>query len=480
MTLERPAWHTAATANIREANRKNGRLGSTKSRGGCVTCRGRRVKCDQTHPACRRCADGGRRCGGYASGPLASKKGSDGTLEISGTSGHGSNDTVPNAPLSQTLGVGNGDIRTFDFFVSFTAPRLSGSLDVDKDFWCGTILQIAQTEPLVMDSLLAISVLYEHPQFLEAFPRDAEPIGQPVGDGMKTAAMHTGTAIGPRLDPHHAKALVAYNRAIEAVRRRMLAGTATPLLALLSCTLFFCVEVIRDDVFAALALFSKGSGLLKQFERLRFVGQEMRIVETLRGMFGRIGVLAATFGHPNTMAAPATLVAEGKGRAFASMEDARASLYAIMADSHSFIQNAAAHKASILGRAARTMRSVGTLLDDGLADAAGLSSHEPIRLAGLSDRTADFHSPSIGNETYDFPYNEGTPTSAKSLEIRVDSGATTPATGQTMTDLIDRQKRLEARLTQWYDAFHWARKAPAGSDSAAVSSLLMHYHVSTV
>ena len=33
-----------------------------KSRSGCLECRNRRVKCDELHPVCRKCAVGGRRC----------------------------------------------------------------------------------------------------------------------------------------------------------------------------------------------------------------------------------------------------------------------------------------------------------------------------------------------------------------------------------------------------------------------------------
>jgi hypothetical protein len=36
---------------------------ATKSRNGCLTCRRRHVKCDETRPACRRCNSYGARCG---------------------------------------------------------------------------------------------------------------------------------------------------------------------------------------------------------------------------------------------------------------------------------------------------------------------------------------------------------------------------------------------------------------------------------
>ncbi|EXU96341.1 Zn(2)-Cys(6) zinc finger domain protein [Metarhizium robertsii] len=36
-----------------------------RSRNGCVTCRARRIKCDETRPSCRQCATRGQDCGGY-------------------------------------------------------------------------------------------------------------------------------------------------------------------------------------------------------------------------------------------------------------------------------------------------------------------------------------------------------------------------------------------------------------------------------
>ena len=42
-------------------------------------------------------------------------------------------------------------------------------------------------------------------------------------------------------------------------------GKATPVLALLSCTLFICIELIRDNVFGVFSLFERATGLLRQF-----------------------------------------------------------------------------------------------------------------------------------------------------------------------------------------------------------------------
>ena len=61
------AWRAAASAKIREARDKNGRLGARKSRLGCTTCKARRPKCDERQPACERCTSNGLRCGGTSS-----------------------------------------------------------------------------------------------------------------------------------------------------------------------------------------------------------------------------------------------------------------------------------------------------------------------------------------------------------------------------------------------------------------------------
>ncbi|KAF2484765.1 hypothetical protein BDY17DRAFT_135153 [Neohortaea acidophila] len=49
------------------SNRKRKRvLTLPPSSNGCITCRSRRVKCDETRPFCRRCVQARRTCKGYA------------------------------------------------------------------------------------------------------------------------------------------------------------------------------------------------------------------------------------------------------------------------------------------------------------------------------------------------------------------------------------------------------------------------------
>lgn len=65
------------------------------------------------------------------------------------------------------------------------------------------------------------------------------------------------------LSHQHELAVKHYNRAIARLIENVATGRATLLVALLSCVLFICVEILRDNVFAALNLFTKGYQILR-------------------------------------------------------------------------------------------------------------------------------------------------------------------------------------------------------------------------
>ncbi|KAK3626608.1 hypothetical protein LTR56_019674 [Elasticomyces elasticus] len=384
-----------------------------------------------------------------------------------------------------------------------------------------------------MDSIIAISTLYEHPQYLKSFQQHSEPIKLPMGisDGMKTPTFQTGLpAPDGTIDGNHARALVAYNRAIEAIRTQLKTGTATPLIALLSCTLFFCIEVIRDDIFAALALFSKGRSLLHQFAKVEFSPQEQSLVDTIRAMFGRIGVLAASFGHPSAEAIAPEIIRTSDQRDSASITDARTSLYAIMADGYVFIRDAAEYRANHvdsssvhdLGDAATSMTS---------------SDLEPARVSDIDTALAVPGGKPMRNgstQDYGFPYNDRVPgivtqptshkdrmrlfqesegsyvmlpflcdceedvcyTCAKknmstdtqdmmshedqSRILYTPERVDTPVPASRLDSLLKRQRVHEAQLNEWYDSFQWASMSARDTERGAVSSLLIYYHVSII
>lgn len=267
-------WHANAAANILEAQKRNGRVGGRKTRRGCMNCKQRHIKCDETQPACRNCVNSSRRCGEYG-------------LRLAERAPKKSNALV-GVQLSQNLGLQESERRTFDFFLSWTAPRLAGSFD--KDFWCGQVLQVAQVEPVILDTLLAISKLYEYPQCLASAQTDSKGEEMLLPDeSVGTSALGTGRPEIYTKSPsgnndaaipsqQHELAVKHYNRAIARLIENVAAGRATLLVALLSCVLFICVEILQDNVFAALNLFTKGYQILRYVcsSRILYQGTELR------------------------------------------------------------------------------------------------------------------------------------------------------------------------------------------------------------
>ncbi|KAH6853207.1 hypothetical protein B0I37DRAFT_333062 [Chaetomium sp. MPI-CAGE-AT-0009] len=56
---------TNPRSGIESSTGKRSRVVVSQSKRGCVTCKARRVKCDEQKPLCRRCVQAGRLCGGY-------------------------------------------------------------------------------------------------------------------------------------------------------------------------------------------------------------------------------------------------------------------------------------------------------------------------------------------------------------------------------------------------------------------------------
>jgi hypothetical protein len=172
---ELEAWRSTTTSNIQHASRHNGRLGSRKTRTGCVTCKARRVKCDEGKPFCQRCVSAGRQCDGY---PDAMPRTKGLTNAVS---------------LVTPLRLKQHELQTLDYFVSVTAPQLSSSLD--SSFWSHQLLQLCHAEPFVLEAVLSISTLHRNPQYLQSFVSSAQ-IDQHISRSDRVKALKTGDPFG--------------------------------------------------------------------------------------------------------------------------------------------------------------------------------------------------------------------------------------------------------------------------------------------
>ncbi|KAL3439771.1 hypothetical protein BJX65DRAFT_71810 [Aspergillus insuetus] len=118
-----------------------------RTKTGCLTCRKRRVKCDESKPHCSRCTSTGRKCDGYA---LTSPPRYGGLVRWS-------------PPLIATPSSGRGDAqetRAFQFFYERTVPSLSGYCG--SAFWNRLVLQVSQHEKSVWHALIALGSLHEN------------------------------------------------------------------------------------------------------------------------------------------------------------------------------------------------------------------------------------------------------------------------------------------------------------------------------
>lgn len=150
----------------------------------------------------------------------------------------------------------------------------------------------------------------------------------------------------PLIDQHHMSALHLYTRAIHGVKQRFEHGNTTPMLALLSCILFICIEVIRDNVFSALALFKKGNALLQSYSRPeQGTAGTNHLFTVIELMFSRLGVLAVMFGQlrpqevsPAMKLSPRMTVS-AECSEMVAMADARTELFAFIADGNAFTKD---------------------------------------------------------------------------------------------------------------------------------------------
>ena len=137
-------------SNISGERRVVQRRYAPKTRTGCLTCKIRRVKCDEAKPNCKRCTSTGRKCDGYIdcqdSTKTISKPGQQQQLSIT-------------VSLSINANFDALEQRTFDFFRHRTTPCMSGYFN--DTVWDRIVLQISHSQPAVRYAVNALGALHE-------------------------------------------------------------------------------------------------------------------------------------------------------------------------------------------------------------------------------------------------------------------------------------------------------------------------------
>ncbi|KAK7433021.1 hypothetical protein QQZ08_000494 [Neonectria magnoliae] len=143
-----------------------------KSRSGCMSCKRRKVKCDEARPTCRACALRKTRCE-YPSAPpttdfwLSTPTGSPAPSVASDSSSSSSDSAglslVVQEPLFRHPATDEVDMKLLWFYTTATSESFSvepGRGDPKKDVMQTTIVEHAFENPFLMNSLFALSSLH--------------------------------------------------------------------------------------------------------------------------------------------------------------------------------------------------------------------------------------------------------------------------------------------------------------------------------
>ncbi|KAM5364280.1 hypothetical protein ACJZ2D_011589 [Fusarium nematophilum] len=126
---------------------------------GCITCRIRRVKCDEAKPSCQRCLSSKRQCDGYLpeDSTVTRRQLAEAARQLSvvGPISH----AITQYPRHGGRSPSPPNLSLFDVFRNLTAPSTASF--IPSQFWTRELLQLAHTEPAVWHATLALGALHQ-------------------------------------------------------------------------------------------------------------------------------------------------------------------------------------------------------------------------------------------------------------------------------------------------------------------------------
>ncbi|KAJ5144847.1 hypothetical protein N7448_002239 [Penicillium atrosanguineum] len=184
-----------------------------KVKSGCKTCKARRVKCDESRPACRRCLSTGRACEGYGiwgggGSPYGQPQGNT-ALSVYCT-------PIPVGSLTADEQV------SFDWFMERTTKKFAGLFT--SDFWETLVFQASAQEPAVRHAVVALSAAHR-------YDSNYGPWMIPAVYGFDAEQF----------------TLQQYNKAIKFLRAPGGNGKNTLRVALITCMIFVTLEYLRGQ-----------------------------------------------------------------------------------------------------------------------------------------------------------------------------------------------------------------------------------------
>ncbi|KAE8451403.1 hypothetical protein EG329_004032 [Mollisiaceae sp. DMI_Dod_QoI] len=228
---------------------KKPRASKPKVKSGCLTCKQRRVKCDETKPACLRCSNFGRVCGGYPSKeetpppkdptPPVKRKLLSKAMQMapapspSPEPSYAAVFAPPPPPISPftppvPAGIAFQDEREYQYFCHFRdATSMEFSNGFEPTLWNPFVLR-ACDNPSIRQLVVATAAL---------------------SIAVKTPPLRLWN---PSNDQHHQYALQQYGQALKGIREMVAAGQDSTRIALIGALLIFCFESLHGDLSRAM------------------------------------------------------------------------------------------------------------------------------------------------------------------------------------------------------------------------------------
>jgi hypothetical protein len=160
-----------------------------------------------------------------------------------------------------------------------------------------------------ISKVIALSALFEHPQYTD------EPYR-----GIKGGPNYSPKR--PVKDRNHLQALLWYNRSLSKLRCKIDQGTTDASVALISCILYICIELLQDNVTEVLQLYHRGVKLLSNSNPTQLEAS----IEPLFYNFSALGIIVG-YITPATAYIPNFKTTER----WSTLEEAETALYATVA-----------------------------------------------------------------------------------------------------------------------------------------------------
>ncbi|RFU28897.1 hypothetical protein B7463_g7451, partial [Scytalidium lignicola] len=257
------------------------RRGTTKSRDGCIVCKIRRVKCDETKPHCIKCTSTGRNCEGYREVPERNKSRSL-LKSLPGRAPAPRSTTALRILCTPSVDV-QGSVeerRSFHYLCSRNLSDMSGNFE--PSFWDHIALQLSHRYPTILRALTALGAFYEE------YERGRLDLISSTSDIRVSCKEY---------------ALQQYNKAVKGLLKYIASEESDPRVVLTSCLIFVWIELLQNNLNSGFQHLNSGLKILRDLQLSRLGGKVRTrdrdtedILGSLNRSFIRLRIQAAVHG----------------------------------------------------------------------------------------------------------------------------------------------------------------------------------------